>query len=51
MNAEDLIDQKLDQALEMTFPASDPFTIDFRKSSCDDERALVARESGLETAA
>jgi hypothetical protein len=27
MNAEDRIDRALDHALEMTFPASDPFTV------------------------
>jgi hypothetical protein len=29
MNAEDRIDAMLDHALEMTFPASDPFSIYF----------------------
>lgn len=28
MTRQDPIDEKLDYALEMTFPASDPFTID-----------------------
>jgi hypothetical protein len=27
MNAEDRVDRALDYALEMTFPASDPFTV------------------------
>jgi len=51
MNAEDPIDAKLDQALEMTFPVSDPFAIDIRKAGRDDECTLVARESAIETAA
>jgi hypothetical protein len=46
MKAEDRIDAMLDHALEMTFPASDPFTIYFPGTVRDDEPAVadLARE-------
>jgi hypothetical protein len=37
MRAEDRIDAMLDHGLEMTFPASDPFTIYFPEIETDDQ--------------
>jgi hypothetical protein len=39
MKIEDRIDRMLDHALEMTFPASDPFTIYFPEIEREDEDA------------
>ena len=39
MRLEDRIDAMLDYALEMTFPASDPFTVYFPEVEPDDEAA------------
>ncbi|MGQ0749801.1 MAG: hypothetical protein ACT4PS_04635 [Betaproteobacteria bacterium] len=51
MNAEDRIEAKLDYALEMTFPASDPFTIYIPEVERDDECALAAHRSEVRAAA
>lgn len=45
MRPEDRVDAKLDYALEMTFPASDPFTVYIPKVNGDDEGAPDAREA------
>ena len=44
MRHEDRIDAMLDYALEMTFPASDPFTVYFPEVEPDEESAEVARD-------
>ena len=46
MKAEDRIEAKLDYALEMTFPASDPFTVYITKVD-DDECALAAHDPAV----
>jgi hypothetical protein len=51
MDFEDPIDAKLDRALEMTFPASDPFTIILPEVQVDDEDARVDPNSVMEAAA
>jgi hypothetical protein len=51
MRLEDRIDAMLDHALEMTFPASDPFTIYFPEVETGDEPAEVKRDLELEVAA
>ncbi len=51
MRAEDRVDAMLDHALEMTFPASDPFTIYFPEVASANEAVPVERELGLEAAA
>lgn len=51
MKAEDRIEAMLDHALEMTFPASDPFTIYFPEVEPDDEIALADREIEIDVAA
>ena len=51
MKAEDPIEVKLDYALEMTFPASDPFTIYIPEADLDDECALAAHSSDFPAAA
>lgn len=43
MRLEDRVDAMLDHALEMTFPASDPFTIDRPEFQPDDEVAELKR--------
>ena len=40
MRTEDRFDRMLDEALEMTFPASDAFTIYMPEVDSTDERAL-----------
>jgi hypothetical protein len=45
MRPENSIDAKLDYALEMTFPASDPFTISLPEVERDDVAAPADRES------
>jgi hypothetical protein len=40
MRAEDRYDRMLDHALEMTFPASDPFTVYMPEADSAEERAL-----------
>jgi hypothetical protein len=47
MTLQDRIEKKLDYALEMTFPASDPFTICVPQVEIDDEAAAGA-DSGAE---
>jgi hypothetical protein len=42
MALQDHIEEKLDYALEMTFPASDPFTIYLPEVELDDEAAVSA---------
>ena len=44
MKLEDRIDAMLDSALEMTFPASDPFTVYFPEVEPDDEAAEAPRD-------
>lgn len=51
MRLEDRTDAMLDHALEMTFPASDPFTIYFPEVKPDDEAASVERDAALDVAA
>ena len=51
MNAEDRIDMKLDYALEMTFPASDPFTVYMPEVHHDDEGTLAAQSPEIQIAA
>lgn len=45
MNAEDRIEAKLDYALEMTFPASDPFTVYIPEVDGDGGGAPAARDA------
>jgi hypothetical protein len=47
MTLHDHIEEKLDYALEMTFPASDPFTIYLPEVALDDE-AAAGTDSGAE---
>ena len=47
MKFEDRTDAMLDHALEMTFPASDPFTIYFPERDPDDAAAEVELELDL----
>jgi hypothetical protein len=51
MNADDCIEAKLDYGLEMTFPASDPFTVYIPEVRHDGECALGAHRSELQAAA
>lgn len=53
MRVEDHIDRMLDQALEMTFPASDPFTVDIPAAEVDVEKAAETegRTTSLSAAA
>jgi hypothetical protein len=44
MRLEDRIDAMLDDALEMTFPASDPFTVYFPDVEPDEESSEVTRD-------
>ncbi|GIK87621.1 MAG: hypothetical protein BroJett026_31020 [Betaproteobacteria bacterium] len=50
MTLQDHIEEKLDHALEMTFPASDPFTIHLTDVELDDD-ADASADSGSEPAA
>jgi hypothetical protein len=51
MRLEDRIDAMLDHALEMTFPASDPFTVYFPEVETGDKPAEVERDLDVELAA
>jgi hypothetical protein len=45
MRADDRMEAKLDYALAMTFPASDPFTVYIPKVDGDDGGAPAARDA------
>ncbi len=45
MRAEDHIERMLDQALEMTFPASDPFTIYVAELEINTQKAAPERKT------
>jgi hypothetical protein len=47
MKPEDRTEAKLDQALEMTFPASDPFTVDIPEPQRDYKVAPAARDAAV----
>ncbi len=44
MRIEDRVDRMLDQALEMTFPASDPFTVYMPEVEIDREVETLASD-------
>ncbi len=45
MSTHDRLDRLLDEALEMTFPASDPFTVSIPERRVGEDRALVHDEA------